>query len=71
MNLLLCFLGAPALSHATRDSPFVAGCTRYVSIHLGATAWSRLSSRIRRLVGEYDRIASRSNEPTSATGGLR
>ena len=71
MNSLLCFRGAPALSRATRDLLFVSGCTPYVSIYFGTTTWSRLSSRSRRVVGEYDRIASRSHEPTSATGGLR
>jgi hypothetical protein len=71
MNSLLCFRGAPALRHATRDLLFVAGCSSHVSIHLGATAWPRLSPRSRRLISEHDRVASRSNEPASATGGPR
>ena len=71
MNWLLCFQGAPALRRATRDSLFIAGCSSNVSIYFGATAWSRLASRNRRLVGEHDRITSRSDEPASATGGLR
>lgn len=81
---LLCFQGAPATRSVTRDRLFannvcavsrhsfvVSDCLPYVPNIFRATAWPRFSARSRRVVGEHDRIASRSYEPASPSGGLR